>query len=54
MLEFNPNKRITIDEALENPIFDEFKTHKSKEDICTKFIVPQLDDNSRLSVDKYR
>ena len=54
MLEFNPHKRITIDEAINSEIFDEFRNYKNGEDICTKFIVPQLDDNSRLTVSKYR
>jgi hypothetical protein len=54
MLEFNPKKRITIEEALELDMFAEFRTHKSYEDICTKFIVPQLDDNQRLTLQSYR
>lgn len=54
MLEFNPTKRITVEEALELDLFTEFRTHKSLEDICTKFIVPQLDDNVRLSLQSYR
>lgn len=36
------------------PMFDEFRNLKSNEDICTKFIVPELDDNYRLNVSKYR
>lgn len=35
-------------------MFSEFKTHKSNDDICTKFIVPHQDDNVRLSVQEYR
>lgn len=54
MLEFNPKKRITIDEALNLPIFAEFRTAGLQADICTKFIVPQLDDNVRLSILQYR
>jgi len=54
MLEFNPNKRITLDEALDLEMFSEFKTHKSIDDICTKFIVPHQDDNVRLTVQEYR
>lgn len=54
MLEFNPKNRISVDEALELDLFSEFRTHKSYEDICTKFIVPQLDDNVRLTLESYR
>jgi hypothetical protein len=55
MLEFNPKKRITIHEAMELPIFEEFKIYGgTATDLCTKFIVPQLDDNVRLSLHQYR
>lgn len=54
MLEFNPKKRITVDEALGSPIFAEFRITGLQTDICTKFIIPQLDDNVRLSVLQYR
>ena len=54
MLEFNPHKRITVEQALDDPIFEEFRQNKGTEDTFMKFIVPQLDDNLRLSVQMYR
>ncbi len=35
-------------------MFDEFNTEKEDKDLCTKFILPELDDNVRLSLRKYR
>lgn len=54
MLEFDPRKRITIEEMLELDMFDEYRKGKLEADVCTKFIVPQLDDNLRFSLQCYR
>ena len=53
MLEFNPTKRITVNEVLNHHLFADLRCTK-EEVICKKFIVPELDDNVRLSVEEYR
>lgn len=53
LLQFNPNKRITADEALTHPYVLNF--HNSKEEISKGYdVVPQLNDNVRLTIDEYR
>jgi len=53
LLQFNPNKRITADEALTHPYVLNF--HNLKEEISKGYdVVPQLNDNIRLTIDEYR
>jgi len=53
LLQFNPNKRITADEALTHPYVINF--HNTKEEISKGYdVVPQLNDNVRLTIDEYR
>ena len=49
----NPLKRITAEEALELPCFQEFRG-KCPEPVCESFVVPTLDDNLRLDIKEYR
>jgi len=53
MLQFNPNKRITIDEALEHPFVEAFH-QKEKESVCDKIIKIPMDDNTKYTVKEYR
>jgi len=53
MLQFNPSKRITIDEALEHPFVEAFH-QKDKETVCEKIIKIPMDDNTKYSVKEYR
>ena len=53
LLQFNPNKRITAEEALNHPYVSNF--HNLKEEISKGYdVVPQLNDNVRLTIDEYR
>lgn len=53
LLQFNPNKRITADEALTHPYVVNF--HNAKEEIVKGYdVVPPLNDNVRLTIDEYR
>jgi hypothetical protein len=53
LLQFNPNKRMTADDALNHSYVGSF--HNKKEEIVKGYdVVPQLDDNVRLTVDEYR
>jgi serine/threonine protein kinase len=55
MLEFNPERRMTVEEALRLPCFREFlKKEEDGEGACHKFLVPFVDDNIKLSVQQYR
>lgn len=53
MLEFNPTKRITVDKVLEHSLFNQIRC-KGEQIQCKKMIIPELDDNVRLNVNKYR
>ena len=53
MLEFNPSKRITVNQVLDHELFADLRCVK-EEGICKKFIVPELDENVRLTVEEYR
>ena len=53
MLQFNPSKRITIDEALQHPFVEAFH-QKEKETVCDKIIKIPMDDNTKYSVKEYR
>jgi len=53
LLYFNPNKRITAEEALAHPYIEQF--HNMEEEIsCTKEIKIPINDNEKLSVAAYR
>jgi len=55
LLQFNPNKRITVEEALEHPYVETFhKTEKEKETVCDKIIKIPMDDNTKYTVKEYR
>ena len=53
MLQFNPNKRISVSEALEHPYVAEFHDVE-KEIICEKKIIIPIEDNIKYSVKEYR
>jgi len=53
LLMFNPNKRITAEEALAHPYLSQF--HVPEEEIvCTKAIEIPINDNEKCTVDEYR
>ncbi|XP_052256197.1 mitogen-activated protein kinase 15-like isoform X2 [Dreissena polymorpha] len=53
LLQFNPDKRITADEALRHPYVGRF--HNPKEEISLNYdVVPPLADDVQLTVDEYR
>ena len=53
ILVFDPDKRITVEEALEHPYLATF--HRADEEYsCNRVIVLPLDDNKRFEVDQYR
>jgi len=53
LLQFNPNKRINADEALEHPYLEQF--HNPEEEIaCEQPIQIPISDNKKLSVAAYR
>lgn len=55
LLQFNPNKRITVEKALEHPYVSEFhEQYKESEIICDKQIQIPIDDNIKYSVKEYR
>lgn len=53
LLEFDPSKRLTADEALQLPCLQEFRG-KSREEICKRYITIDLDDNKRLDLEEYK
>jgi mitogen-activated protein kinase 15 len=53
LLQFNPNKRITIEEALAHPYVEAFHS-KEKENVCEKIIKIPMDDNTKYTVKEYR
>lgn len=53
LLQFNPSKRATIDEALEHPYVEAFHV-KEKETVCNNIIKIPMDDNTKYSVKEYR
>jgi mitogen-activated protein kinase 15 len=55
MLEFNPQKRITVEEALKSKCLMEFWQKEEETNLsCKKFLVPFVDDNEKLTVQQYR
>jgi mitogen-activated protein kinase 15 len=55
LLAFNPNKRISVDEALEHPYVADFhEQYKETEIICDRSISIPIDDNIKYTVKEYR
>jgi mitogen-activated protein kinase 15 len=55
LLEFNPEKRLTIDEALNSSYVEQFhEGNEAEEIVCEKKIAIPLDDNKKLNVIAYR
>lgn len=53
MLQFNPDKRITINEALRHPYLAQF--HNTKEEVTSKkVIIPPVSDNKKLNLKQYK
>ncbi|KAA6378207.1 MAG: putative Mitogen-activated protein kinase 15 [Streblomastix strix] len=53
LLQFNPNKRPTAEQALEHPFLAQFHNIE-EEPVCEKKIVIGLDDNVKMSINTYR
>jgi len=53
LLQFNPNKRITVEEALEHP-YVAFFHHPEEEIVCDRVIKIPMDDNHKYTVKEYR
>ena len=53
LLVYNPEKRISVDEALKHVYFEQFHS-PNDEIICSKPIVLEIDDNKKLSLKEYR
>jgi len=53
LLAFNPDKRITIEQALEHPYVAPFH-NPAEELICEKTIIIPINDNKKMSVATYR
>lgn len=55
LLQFNPNKRMKVDEALRHPYVSEFhEQYKDTEISSNKLIKIPIDDNIKYSVKEYR
>ena len=52
-LEFNPDKRITAEEALGHPYVAQFH-NEADEPASTKVVKISIDDNTKLSISEYR
>ena len=53
LLQFNPNKRISVEEALEHP-YVAFFHHPEEEIVCDRIIKIPMDDNHKYTVKEYR
>jgi len=53
LLQFNPNKRITAEQALEHPFVAQFH-NPADEPRCSKTIQIPIDDNHKYSITEYR
>lgn len=53
LLVFNPEKRLTVEQALKHPYMKDFH-NEEEEYICDRSIVLPLDDNKKFNVDTYR
>lgn len=52
-LEFNPDKRLTVEEALRHPLVEQFRS-EDEEVICKEPIVIPIPDDQKLSLAEYR
>lgn len=53
LLQFNPEKRLTAEEALDHPYVSKF--HKPADEVSLTYdVVPPVDDDVQLSVNEYR
>lgn len=53
LLEFNPHKRLTAEEALKHPYLAQF--HNKKEEIVSPTVIrPPISDNKKLTLKEYR
>lgn len=52
-LEFNPQKRISVEEALAHPLVSQFRCEE-EELVCQEAIVVPIPDNQKLSLAEYR
>jgi mitogen-activated protein kinase 15 len=53
LLHFNPNKRLTAEEALAHPYVAQFHNLKD-ESVCSKVISIPMDDDRKFSIREYR
>jgi len=53
LLHFNPNKRLTAEQALKHPYVAQFH-NPDEEPVCTKKINIPIDDNQKFSIREYR
>lgn len=53
LLQFNPNKRITAEEALAHPFVAQFH-NPTDEPVCDRIIRIPIDDNHKYSISEYR
>jgi len=53
LLTFNPDKRLTVEQALDHPFVTQFH-NPAEEIICEKSIVIPINDNKKMSVATYR
>ena len=53
LLQFNPEKRLTAEEALNHPYVSKF--HKPADEVSLTYdVVPPVDDDVQLTVNEYR
>lgn len=53
LLQFNPNKRLTAEQALRHPFVGQFH-NVDDEPVCTRKINIPIDDNQKFSIREYR
>eukprot|EP00922_Rhytidocystis_sp_ex-Travisia-forbesii_P014825 GHVS01022175.1.p1 GENE.GHVS01022175.1~~GHVS01022175.1.p1 ORF type:complete len:475 (+),score=51.89 GHVS01022175.1:510-1934(+) len=53
LLQFNPNKRLSAEEALKHPFVAQFH-NPDDEPICQRIISIPIDDNTKFSIEEYR
>jgi len=53
LLQFNPKKRLTAEQALQHPYVSQFH-NIDEEPICNKKIFIPIDDNQKFSIKEYR
>jgi mitogen-activated protein kinase 15 len=53
IMQFNPKKRMTIENILAHPLLKDFRKIE-EEKVCSSEIRTDIDDNKKLSVENYR